>query len=159
MAVVNTGMRRVYAGKPAASARRHIARHHGGTHGGRTRPRQRHSDSHRRPVQRHLHRAHEYASLATRLSEDIAAAIRGRSGYIAIRAEDVRTGVECRYNEGNHSHSASVVKATILAALLYWRQQTHTSLSSTEKYEATLMIEYSDNNAATYLWNESATPG
>ena len=96
----------------------------------------------------------KYASLATRLSKDIAAAIRGRSGYIAIRVEDVRTGVECRYNEGRRSHSASVVKATILAALLYWRQHTHTALTSTEKHEATLMIEYSDNNAATYLWND-----
>jgi beta-lactamase class A len=96
----------------------------------------------------------KYASLATRLSKDIAAAIRGRSGYVAIRVEDVRTGVECRYNEGHRSHSASVVKAAILAALLYWRQHTHTSLTSTEKHEATLMIEYSDNNAATYLWND-----
>src|ERR1700722_12563625 len=96
----------------------------------------------------------KYASLATRLSKDITAAIRGRSGSIAIRVEDVRTGVECRYNEGRRSHSASVVKATILAALLYWRQHTHTSLTSTEKHEATLMIEYSDNNAATYLWND-----
>ena len=96
----------------------------------------------------------KYASLATRLSKDIAAAIRGRSGSIAIRVEDVRTGVECRYNEGRRSHSASVVKATILAALLYWRQHTHTSLTSTEKHEATLMIEYSDNDAATYLWND-----
>ena len=96
----------------------------------------------------------KYASLATRLSEDIAAAIRGRSGSIAIRVEDVRTGVECRYNEGRRSHSASVVKATILAALLYWRQRTHTSLTSTEKREATLMIEESDNDAATYLWND-----
>jgi hypothetical protein len=96
----------------------------------------------------------KYASLARRLSKDIAAAIRGRSGSIAIRVEDVRTGVECRYNEGRRSHSASVVKATILAALLYWRQHTHTSLTSTEKHKATLMIEYSDNDAATYLWND-----
>src|ERR1700735_2645668 len=96
----------------------------------------------------------KYAPLARRLSEDIAAAIRGRSGSIAIRVEDVRTGVECRDNEGRRSHSASVVKATILAALLYWRQRTHTSLTSTEKREATLMIEYSDNDAATYLWND-----
>ena len=96
----------------------------------------------------------KYASLATKLSGDIAGAIRGRSGFVAIRVEDVRTGVECRYNEGHRSHSASVVKATILAALLYWRQLTRTSLTSTEKHDATLMIEYSDNNAATYLWND-----
>jgi beta-lactamase class A len=96
----------------------------------------------------------KYTSLATKLSKDIADAIRGRSGYVAIRVEDVRTGVECRYNEGHRSHSASVVKATILAALLHWRQHTDTSLTSTEKHDATLMIEYSDNNAATYLWND-----
>ena len=96
----------------------------------------------------------KYASLATRLSKDITTAIRGRSGYIAIRVEDARTGAECRYNEGHRSHSASVVKATTLAALLYWRQRTRTSLTSKEKHEATLMIENSDNNAATYLWNE-----
>src|SRR5215472_4642884 len=90
-----------------------------------------------------------HAALAAKLSKDIANTIHGRSGHIAIRVEDVKTGVECRYNEGSRSHSASVVKATILAALLYWRQRTHTSLTSTEKSEATIMIEQSDNNAAT----------
>jgi beta-lactamase class A len=95
-----------------------------------------------------------HAALAATLSRDISAAIRGRAGHIAIRVEDVRTGVECRYNEGSRSHSASVVKATILAALLYWRQRTHTSLTSKEKAEATIMIEQSDNNAATFLWND-----
>jgi beta-lactamase class A len=95
-----------------------------------------------------------HAALAAKLSNDIAAAIRGRSGHIAIRVEDVRTGVECRYNEGSRSHSASVIKATILAALLYWRQQTHTSLTAWEKTQATAMIEKSDNTAATNLWND-----
>jgi beta-lactamase class A len=95
-----------------------------------------------------------HAALAARLSNDIAAAMRGRAGHIAVRVEDVKTGVECRYNEGSRSHSASVVKATILAALLYWRQQTHTSLTSTERAKATIMIEQSDNSAATYLWND-----
>jgi Beta-lactamase enzyme family len=46
-----------------------------------------------------------------------------------------------------------VVKVTILAALLYWKKSP-TSLTSKEKYEATLMIEQSDNAAATYLWND-----
>ena len=96
----------------------------------------------------------KYSALAARLSRDITAAMHGRHGHIAVRVEDVRTGVECRYNEGSRSHSASVMKVTILAALLYWHQQTHTSLSSTEKHEATLMIEQSDNNAATYLWDK-----
>src|ERR1700692_4747840 len=74
-----------------------------------------------------------HAALAAKLSKDIANAMRGRAGHIAIRVEDAKTGVECRYTEGSRSHSASVVKATILAALLYWRQRTHTSLTSYEK--------------------------
>lgn len=94
-----------------------------------------------------------HAALAAKLSRDIASTIYGRSGHIAIRVEDVKTGVECRYNEGSRSHSASVVKVTILAALLYWKKSP-TSLTSKEKYEATLMIEQSDNAAATYLWND-----
>jgi beta-lactamase class A len=95
-----------------------------------------------------------HTALAAKLSTDIKNAMSGRSGHIAVRVEDVTTGVECRYNQDTHSHSASVVKATILGALLYWRQQTHTSMTSYEKSEATLMIEQSDNNAATYLWND-----
>jgi beta-lactamase class A len=95
-----------------------------------------------------------YATLAAKLSKDISAAVAGRSGHIAIRVEDVRTGVECRYNEGTRSHSASVIKATILAALLYWRQQTHTSLSTAEQDDAYTMITQSDNCAASQLWND-----
>ena len=95
-----------------------------------------------------------HAALAAKLSKDIAAALRGRGGHIAIRVEDVRTGVECRYNEGSRSHSASVVKATILAALLYWRQRTHTSLTTAEKDDAYTMITQSDNCAASALWND-----
>jgi beta-lactamase class A len=72
-----------------------------------------HEDRHAQGTRR---KAGSLKLAVTRLSKDIAAAIRGRSGSIAIRVEDVRTGVECRYNEGRRSHSASVVKATILAA-------------------------------------------
>ena len=155
MSVVKTGMRRVLARKPAALAlaAASLAAAAALTAGGPA-----HASATQAataaPSGAICTAPTKYASLATRLSEDISAAILGRSGYIAIRVEDVRTGVECRYDEGHRSHSASVVKATILAALLYWRQHTHTSLTSTEKHEATLMIEYSDNGAATYLWND-----
>jgi len=154
MFVVKTGMRRVLARKPvalalaAASLAATAALAAGGpVHASAT-------QTAAAPSSAICTAPAKYASLAARLSEDIAAAIRGRSGHVAIRVEDVRTGVECRYNEGHRSHSASVVKATILAALLYWRQHTRTSLTSTEKREAALMIEYSDNDAATYLWND-----
>jgi hypothetical protein len=93
-------------------------------------------------------------ALAADLSRDITAAMHGRSGHIALSIQDAVTGAQCSDNQSARSHSASVVKATILAALLYWRQQTHTSLTSTEQAEATSMIELSDNDAATYLWND-----
>ena len=95
-----------------------------------------------------------YKTLAARLSADIQGALRGRAGDHAVTVYDRVTGVDCLYNSGRHFDSASVVKAIILAALLRWHQETGKPLSSTEKHEATLMITQSDNDAATYLWNE-----
>jgi beta-lactamase class A len=95
-----------------------------------------------------------HAALAAKLSRDIPSALSGRGDYVAVRVEDRRTGVECRLNEGHQFDSASVVKVTILAALLRWHQETGKPLTSTEKTLATRMIEVSDNNAATALWNE-----
>jgi Beta-lactamase enzyme family len=96
--------------------------------------------------------AHE--ALAARLSRDIRAALSGRTDTYAVTVYDRVTGLTCRLNEGHRFDSASVVKATILAALLRWHQETRKALTSNEKYLATLMITQSDNNAATALWNE-----
>jgi len=121
MSVVKTGMRRVRTIKPAALAlaATSLATTAAFTAGGAA-----HASSTQTATTAATSSAictapTKYASLATKLSKDIAGAVRGRSGYVAIRVEDVRTGVECRYNEGHRSHSASVVKVTILAALLY----------------------------------------
>src|SRR6266568_7762067 len=94
------------------------------------------------------------AALAAKLARDITAALHGRQSITGVRVEDRVRGIECRYSEGRRFDSASVVKASILAAVLRWHQETHTSLSSTEKSEATAMITVSDNNAATFFWNE-----
>jgi beta-lactamase class A len=95
-----------------------------------------------------------HTTLAARLSRDISGALAGRDDLVGVRVEDRRTGVECRINEGHRFDSASVVKATILAALLRWHQETGRPLTANEKYLATLMITQSDNNAASALWNE-----
>jgi beta-lactamase class A len=95
-----------------------------------------------------------HAALAAKLSRDISGALAGRVDLVGVRVEDRRTGVECRINEGHRFDSASVVKATILAALLRWHQETGRPLTANEKYLATLMITQSDNNAASALWNE-----
>jgi beta-lactamase class A len=94
------------------------------------------------------------AALAAKLTKDIQAALAGRTSITGVRVEDRVRKIECRFNEGRRFDSASVVKASILAAVLRWHQETHTSLSATERSEATIMIENSDNNAATFFWNE-----
>jgi hypothetical protein len=96
----------------------------------------------------------KYTALAARLSADIKAALAGRHDYYALTVFDRTREVACEINENAHFHSASVVKATILAALLRWHQETGKPLTANEKYLATLMITQSDNDAATALWNE-----
>jgi hypothetical protein len=95
-----------------------------------------------------------YRALAAKLSADIEDALRGRPGYQAVSVYDAVTQVSCYVNSSQHFSSASIVKTIILATLLRWHQQTGTPLSATEKKEATLMITQSDNDAATYLWDE-----
>jgi beta-lactamase class A len=95
-----------------------------------------------------------HKALAVRLSRDITKALAGRRGMHAVTVYDRVTGLTCRLNEGHRFDSASVVKATILAALLRWHQETQRPLSAREQRLATLMITQSDNDAATALWNE-----
>ena len=95
-----------------------------------------------------------HKALAARLSHDIQAALAGRGDEHAVTVFDRTREVTCRLNEGHRFHSASVVKATILAALLRWHQETGRPLTANEKSLATLMITQSDNDAASALWAE-----
>ena len=96
----------------------------------------------------------DHRALAARVSADIWAGLRGQNGEHAVSVYDRATGLSCLFNGSKHFDSASIVKAIILGALMRWHQQTGTPLSSWEKNEATLMIEQSDNDAATALWDE-----
>jgi beta-lactamase class A len=95
-----------------------------------------------------------HKELASRLSGDIKAALAGRSDTVSVTVYDRVSGVICRLDEGYQYYSASVVKATILAALLRWHQETGKPLTTKEKQLATLMITQSDNDAASALWAE-----
>jgi hypothetical protein len=59
------------------------------------------------------------------------------------------------YNGNQEFITASIAKADILATLLYQAQQAKSSLSAHEQSLATLMIEDSDNDAATSLWDDA----
>jgi beta-lactamase class A len=92
-------------------------------------------------------------AVAARLSAGIESALRGRAGRQAVTVRDQVTGISCQANAGRQFDSASTVKAIILAGLLRWHQETGTPLSPWEQGESTLMITWSDNDAATDLWN------
>ncbi len=91
---------------------------------------------------------------AARISNGIAAVLSHRKSLVAVRVSDRYVGMSCGLRVGTHFDSASVVKATILAALLLKANDQHRNLTSRERDLAWLMITESDNNAATALWND-----
>ena len=71
-----------------------------------------------------------HPALAARLSSGIIAALRGRSSAVGLAVDDRRTGVTCKFHPHWHIDSASVVKVTILTALLRKLQEEHRSLTA-----------------------------
>lgn len=88
-----------------------------------------------------------------RLAVALAPVLRDRTGNLAVGVMNRSTGAEAVYGGGRRFHAASIIKADILATLLLQRQRSGTGLSSTDEALATRMIEASDDDAATTLWN------
>ncbi|MCX4635251.1 serine hydrolase [Streptomyces sp. RPA4-5] len=97
--------------------------------------------------------------LAPTLSEDIADALHGREGASALAIYDRRTRTHCEFQAGAHFDSASVVKVTVLAALLRQTQEAHRKLTPHEARLTTAMITKSDNDATTALWRRVRPAG
>ena len=93
-----------------------------------------------------------HPALAARISSGIQAALRGRSSTVGITVDDRVSGVTCKLHPHLHFDSASVVKVTILAAVLL---KQHGTLTAAQRQLATKMITVSDNNAASTLWAET----
>lgn len=94
-------------------------------------------------------------SLASKMAAQIAKQLRGRGTAIGLNltdSTDNKTGVTCWYRSTEHFYAASVIKVTILSALLRKTQEQNRQLTAREKHEAWLMITQSDNNAANALW-------
>ena len=83
----------------------------------------------------------------------LAPVLRHRTGVLAVGVADPSTGVTATYHPRQAFHTASIVKADILATLLLQLQHQHAGLSLDEEGLATAMIEDSDNGSATALWN------
>jgi hypothetical protein len=95
-----------------------------------------------------------HPGLARKISRDMLASFRGRTSVAGVRVKDPALGISCSLNGYKHFYSASVVKVTILAALLRKADQQNRSLTAAERGYAWKMITESDNTAATRLWND-----
>ena len=95
-----------------------------------------------------------HSALAARISRDIQAARRGRVSTVAVAVDDPGLGLGCWLNRFSSFDSASVIKVTILAALLRKAEDQHRHLTATEADLARSMITESDNDAASALWTE-----
>ncbi|OPF81793.1 hypothetical protein VT50_0209030 [Streptomyces antioxidans] len=92
--------------------------------------------------------------LAARLSEDIDSALDGSSATTAISLHDRTTNTTCTLNADRTFDSASTVKVTVLATLLWDAQEDGRALTREEEDRATAMITQSDNDATTALWKQ-----
>jgi beta-lactamase class A len=95
-----------------------------------------------------------HPKLAARISRGLLTALRGRSSVVGLKVDDTVKQVICEYHQDLRYYSASVVKVTILAALLRKLMQEHRQLTSAQRALATEMITESDNSAASALWAE-----
>ena len=93
--------------------------------------------------------------LAASITRAIDTARRNRVSFVAVEVKDPGAGLVCRLHGHAHFDSASVVKVTILGALLRKAQKEHRSLTRTERVLARAMITRSDNNAASALWADT----
>ncbi|MEV4871291.1 serine hydrolase [Streptomyces syringium] len=94
------------------------------------------------------------AGLAAKLSKDITAALKGRPATTAVSLRDQGTNTVCTLREADRFDSASAVKVTVLAVLLWDAKKTERRLTERESDLATAMITKSDNDATSALWKQ-----
>jgi hypothetical protein len=83
----------------------------------------------------------------------VAPLIKEDGGHAAVAVDDLTTSEEASYRGTEEFVTASIVKVDILATLLYQLQQKGQALSEDEQELATTMIENSDNDSATDLYD------
>lgn len=105
-----------------------------------------------------------HTGLASRLAADIRAGLRWprrkskRTAVVSVEVDDRYLGVECWLHAQQHFSSASVVKATILAALLVKAREQHRALTPAERSLVRAMITRSSIPAANALWVDVGIP-
>ncbi|KUL51509.1 hypothetical protein ADL22_06080 [Streptomyces sp. NRRL F-4489] len=97
--------------------------------------------------------------LAPALSRDIATALQGRQGTSAVALYDRHSGTSCEFRARTPFDSASVVKVTVLGALLRQAEEAHRTLTPHEVALTTAMITKSDNASTNALWHQVGAAG
>jgi Beta-lactamase enzyme family len=96
----------------------------------------------------------KHPRLAARISSGITAALAGRSdSVVGLAATDPAEDLSCALHQTWHFYAASVIKVTIISALLR-KEHGPAGLTSAQRHLAYLMITQSSNSAATALWND-----
>ncbi|MEW2245853.1 MULTISPECIES: serine hydrolase [unclassified Streptomyces] len=94
------------------------------------------------------------AGLAAKLKKDITGALAGRKGTVAIGLYDRSTNTTCTLRATSSFDSASTVKVTVLATLLWDAKKHNRYLTDREVSLTRAMITKSDNNATSALWKQ-----
>ncbi|GGX53870.1 serine hydrolase [Streptomyces fructofermentans] len=97
------------------------------------------------------------SALAAKLQKDITAALANRKGTIAVGLYDRTTKTTCTLRSTSAYDSASIVKVTVLATLLWDAKKHNRYLTQREADLATAMITKSDNAATSTLWKQLGT--
>jgi beta-lactamase class A len=93
-----------------------------------------------------------------RLSAAVAPLIRADGGHVAVAIDDLTSGTDASYRGTTEFVTASIVKVDILATLLYELQRSGQSLTAGDENLATTMIENSDNDSASALYEDIGGP-
>jgi len=89
------------------------------------------------------------------MGPDVASYAAGRMGNVTAAVYDRATGRTTVYGPGVVETTASVEKVDILATLLSQAQAAGRALTAGEQSAAAAMVQESDNDSATALWNET----
>ncbi|MFE4370533.1 serine hydrolase [Streptomyces sp. NPDC056835] len=92
--------------------------------------------------------------LGAELAKDITASLKGRKATTALVVHDRTTNTHCGLRATQQFDSASVVKVTVLATLLWDAGKTNRELTERETDLATAMITKSDNASTSALWKQ-----
>ena len=86
------------------------------------------------------------AALAPLIGED--------GGHFAVAVDDLTTGSQAAFSGTEEFVTASIVKVDILVTLLYQAQEASQAITAGEQELAATMIENSDNDSASDLYND-----